>query len=70
MQAKKEGGKFNGFVRSSLRLFDDPKDGEMILSMFREVVKNLVSRPVDPKKLARKPLYRVEPKKGTGKQLL
>jgi hypothetical protein len=61
-------GKFKGFVRSSLRKFDDPKDGELILSMLREVEKNPISRPVDPKKLARKPLYKVEPKKGTGKQ--
>jgi len=64
----KDRGKFKGFVRSSLRKFDDPKDGELILTMLREVEKNPVSRPVDPKKLARKPLYKVEPKKGTGKQ--
>jgi hypothetical protein len=64
----KERGKFNGFVRSSLRLFDDAKDGELILSMLYEVEKNPVVRPVDPKKLARKPLYKVEPKKGTVKQ--
>jgi hypothetical protein len=65
----KDRGKFNGFVRSSLKLFDDPKDGELILSMLHEVEKNPVSRPVDPKKLARKPLYKVEPKKGTGRQV-
>jgi len=64
----KDRGKFKGFVRSSLRKFDDPKDGELILAMLREAEKNPVSRPVDPKKLARKPLYKVEPKKGTGKQ--
>jgi len=64
----KDRGKFKGFVRSSLRPFDDPKDGELIFSMLREAEKNPISRPVDPKKLARKPLYKVEPKKGTGKQ--
>jgi hypothetical protein len=64
----KDRGKFKGFVRSSLRAFVDPKDGELILSMLREVEKNPVSRPVDAKKLARKPFYKVEPKKGTGKQ--
>ena len=64
----KDRGKFKGFVRSSLRPFVDPKDGELILSMLREVEKNPVSRPVDAKKLARKPFYKVEPKKGTGKQ--
>jgi hypothetical protein len=64
----KDRGKFKGFVRSSLRKFDDPKDGELILAMLREAERNPVSRPVDPKKLARKPLYKVEPKKGKGKQ--
>jgi hypothetical protein len=64
----KDRGKFKGFVRSSLRKFDNPQDGELILSMLSEVEKNPVSRPVDPKKLARKPLYKVEPKKGAGKQ--
>ena len=64
----KDRGKFKGFVRSSLRPFDDAKDGELILSMLCDAEKNPVSRPVDPKKLARKPLYKVEPKRGTGKQ--
>ena len=64
----KDRGKFKGFVRSSLRSFVDAKDAELILSMLREVEKNPVSRPVDPKKLARKPFYKVESKKGTGKQ--
>jgi len=63
----KDRGKFKGFVRSSLRSFDDSKDGELILSMLHEVEKHPVSRPVDPKKLARKPFYKVEPKKGTGR---
>ena len=62
-------GKFRGFVRSSLRLFEDSKDGDLILSLLREAEKNPVSRPVDAKKLARKPLYKVEPKRGTRKQV-
>lgn len=61
----KDRGKFNGFVRQSLKLFKNPKDGELIISMLREAAKSPVSRPVDPKKLARKPLYKIEPKKGT-----
>ncbi len=64
----KQKGKFDGFVRSSLKLFENPKDGELILSLVREAQQNPVSRPVDPKKLARKPLYKVEPKKGAGKR--
>jgi len=62
-------GKFRGFVRGSLRLFEDPKDGELVLSLLREAEKNPVARPVDAKKLARKPLYKVEPKRGTRKQV-
>ncbi|HXX17946.1 MAG TPA: hypothetical protein VEJ46_00950 [Candidatus Acidoferrum sp.] len=62
-------GKFRGFVRASLRQFEDPKDGELILSMLREAEKNPVSRPVDAKKLARKPLYRVAPKRGARKRV-
>lgn len=58
-------GKFRGFVRASLRQFEEPKDGELILTLLREAEKNPVSRPVDAKKLARKPLYKVQPKRGT-----
>jgi hypothetical protein len=62
-------GKFDGFVRSSLKVFQNPKDAELILSLLREAEKNPISRPVDPKKLARKPLYKVEPKRGAGKKV-
>lgn len=65
----KDRGKFQGFVRSSLRLFDNPAEGEWVLSLLREAEKNPVSRPVDPKKLARKPgLYKIEQKRGAGKK--
>ncbi len=64
----KDRGMFRGFVRGSLNLFKVPKDGELILSLLRTAENNPVSRPVDPKKLARKPLYKVEPRKGAGKQ--
>ncbi len=60
----KDRGKFRGFVRSSLNLFQDANDGELILTLLRTAERNPIARPVDPKKLARKPLYRVEPKKG------
>jgi hypothetical protein len=66
--SSKDKGKFDGFVRSSLKLFQNQKDGELILSLLREAEKKPISRPVDPKKLARKPLYKVEPKQGAGKQ--
>lgn len=59
----KDRGLFRGFVRSSLNLFKVRKDGEFILSLLRTAQKSPVSRPVDPKKLARKPLYKVERRK-------
>ena len=65
----KDRGKFRGFVRGSPNLFKDSKDADLILSLLREAEKNPVSRPVDPKKLARKPLYRIEPKRGATKQV-
>jgi hypothetical protein len=65
----KDKGKFKGIVRSSLNTIYE-KDGELILSLLRKAQESPISRPVDPKKLARKAasLYRVEAKKGTRKQ--
>jgi len=67
-QSAKDRGKFRGFVRGSPNLFKNSNDAELILSLLREAAENPVPRPVDPKKLARKPLYRVEPKRGAAKQ--
>jgi len=64
----KDSGKFKGFVRRSLTVFKNPKDGELILSLVREAGRNPTARPVDPRKLARKPLYKVEEKRGAKKQ--
>jgi hypothetical protein len=64
----KDKGKFRGFVRASPNPFKVPRDAELILSLLREAQQHPVSRPVDAKKLARKPLYKVVPKQGTGKQ--
>lgn len=65
----KDKGKFQGFVRSSLNLFRDANDGELILSLLRKAEQTPIARPVDPKKLARKPLFKVEPKRGTRRQV-
>ena len=46
-------GGFRGVVRGSPTLLKDPHDGETILGMLREQGAHPVSRPVDPKKLAR-----------------
>jgi len=64
----KDRGKFKGFVRGSLKQFKNPKDGELILSLIREAERNPTARPVDPRKLARKPLYKVEQKRGAIRQ--
>jgi hypothetical protein len=60
----KDRGKFKGFVRMSPNRFSNLKDGELILSLLRQAQVSPVTRPVDPKKLARKPLYTAERKKG------
>jgi hypothetical protein len=63
-----DAGKFNGFVRMSPNRFKKPGDGELILELLRQAQREPVVRPVDAKKLARRPLYRVE--KGRGKAKL
>lgn len=57
-------GRFKGFVRGSPNLFKRKEDGELILKLLREAERNPVRRPVDPVKLARKPLFKVRSKKG------
>ena len=63
----KDKGKFRGFVRGSPKLFTSAKDGEYVFGLLKEAQERPVSRPVDPKKLARKPLYKVESKRGARK---
>jgi len=57
-------GKYKGFVRRSPNLFRTAQDGELILSLLREAEANPVHRPVDAAKLARKPLFKAEKRKG------
>jgi hypothetical protein len=57
-------GKFKGFVRMSPNRFANPRDGDLIMSLLTQAQTTPVPRPVDPKKLARKPLYTAERKKG------
>lgn len=63
-----EKGKFRGLIQGSPNLFQNSSDGEKILARLREAERNPISRPVDPKKLAREPLYTIEAKRGKGKQ--
>lgn len=48
-------GKFKAFVRSDLNRFSNPQDAKYIISLLKEAESNPVDRPVDPKKLARRP---------------
>jgi hypothetical protein len=57
-------GRFVGFVRRSPNKFAREGDGDLILQMLRDAERAPVARAVDPKKLARKPLYRAEQQRG------
>ena len=56
-------GKFKGVVRRSPNLLTR-EDGEAIMSLLRAAEQTPVSRPVDPAKLARKPMFKAETKRG------
>jgi len=59
-------GKFNGFLRGSPTAFKRDSDGELILKLLREAEAHPVPRPVDAKKLARRPpSFSVKQKKGS-----
>jgi hypothetical protein len=60
----KDKGKFKGFVRKSPNRFSHHEDGQLILSFLKQAQTSPIARPVDPKKLARNPLYTAEQKKG------
>jgi len=60
----KDRGKFKGFVRGSPNLLKKPSDGEIIIEMLRQAERNPLSRPVDPSKLARKPFFMAQTKRG------
>jgi hypothetical protein len=60
-----DAGKFKGFLRQSPRRFSHSQDGDLILSLLQEASKHPVSRPVDPRKLARRPVFfKAEEQKG------
>jgi hypothetical protein len=63
-QGPQHRGKFNGFVRMSPNQFRRPEDGDRILSLLQQAQREPVARPVDPKKLARKPLFKADRTKG------
>jgi len=61
---KADRGKFKGFIRGSPTIFKAKEDGDLILRLLRDAEKSPVCRPVDAKKLARKPFFNAERKKG------
>jgi len=59
-----DAGKFRGIVRGCPKRFENAPDGDLVLQLLREAERNPTPRAVDPKKLARKPLFRAERRKG------
>jgi hypothetical protein len=57
-------GKFKGFIRMSPNFFRTHADGDLILKLLTEAERVPVARPVDPKKLARKPFFKADRRKG------
>jgi hypothetical protein len=64
----KDAGKFKGFLRGSPALFEHREDGELIIGLLKEVERNPVVRPIDQRKLLRKPFYRTKGKVGDNKK--
>lgn len=64
----KDAGKFKGFLRGSPALFDHHEDGVFITGLLEEAEHNPIVRPVDPRKLSRRPLYRTKGNVGDKKK--
>jgi len=60
-------GRFRGFIPRGANPFQVQRDGDFVMSLLREAKANPTERPVDPKKLERKPLLKAETKKGKRK---
>src|SRR5438093_4803115 len=60
----KDRGKFDGFVRMSPNRFKRPEDAELIVELLRQAEKEPIVRPVDLKKLSRRPLFKAKRRRG------
>lgn len=60
-------GKFKGFLRGSPNRFKHSEDGELIRDFLEKIQKKPIVRPVDPRKLARKPSNLFKAEKLSGK---
>ncbi len=61
-QDESDKGYFKGFLRGSPIKFKKNSDGKLIVSLLQKAKENPTFHPVDPKKLARIPLYRASEK--------
>lgn len=57
---------YKAFLRQSPNLFRRAADGALILELLRQAQAQPIVRPVDPRKLARRPLFHAERRKGRG----
>jgi hypothetical protein len=55
---------YNGFLRMSPNRFKRDSDAQLIMKLLTDARDRPEKRPVDPKKLARKPFYKAESKRG------
>jgi hypothetical protein len=55
---------YKAFLRQSPNLFRRAADGKLILELLKQAQRQPVARPVNPRKLARRPLFRAERRKG------
>ncbi len=55
---------YNGFLRMSPNRFKRDSDAQLIIRLLSDAQNHPEKRPVDPKKLARKPFYKAERKRG------
>lgn len=63
-QGPEDRGKYKGFVRMSPNRFRRTEDGVLLMDLLKQAEEHPTSRPVDPKKLARKPFFKAEKQKG------
>jgi hypothetical protein len=63
-EGESDRGKFKGFIRMSPNRFRAPADGDLILKLLRDAERAPIARPVDAKKLARRPFFKAERRKG------
>jgi hypothetical protein len=64
-QTDTDKGRFRGFLRGSPHQFKRTEDGQLVLELLRQAEASPVSRPVDPRKLAKIPQYRVQRRRGS-----